>query len=319
MDIILADGIKSDPNNASKYRKGLGLAHMCRQSWRKAIDHPGEYARLEQDDWAYLDIGNAYLGLGNRSQAIKAKTNYMSLARHIGFAHVIEGNYTQAIRLFELAFNDAASNKNAILSYSFMQTVDDMKPLQLFELHRALGLCYEAMGRKEDMTKSLEAAVTCYRDIALKMDEEQERGTLYRHEARALFKVGVVLEKLGKKVEALAMLSRAAILFEKTSLNTDDEIQSSEATEATAAFERHSLPEGQGNTLAPDLKEKYGEMRLRRRLALKYTTDWYCFKQWKPPRQRGGMDWNEVSFTNKFRVSNGDRTFIAPWGFGHGE
>ncbi|KAH6717920.1 hypothetical protein BKA61DRAFT_670343 [Leptodontidium sp. MPI-SDFR-AT-0119] len=292
MDIILADGIKSDPNNASKYRKGLGLAHMCRQSWRKAIDHPGEYARLEQDDWAYLDIGNAYLGLGN---------------------------YTQAIRLFELAFNDAASNKIAILSYSFMQTVDDMKPLQLFELHRALGLCYEAMGRKEDMTKSLEAAVTCYRDIALKMDEEQERGTLYRHEARALFKVGVVLERLGKKVEALAMLSRAAILFEKTSLNTDDEIQSSEATEATAAFERHSLPEGQGNMLAPDLKEKYGEMRLQRRLALKYTTDWHCFKQWKPPRQRGGMDWNEVSFTNKFRVSNGDRTFIAPWGFGHGE
>ncbi|KAG4444253.1 hypothetical protein IFR05_000228 [Cadophora sp. M221] len=326
VDFILADGIESDPDNASKYHKELGLAHMCRRNWKQAIDHLGEYARLEQDDWAYLDIGNGYLGMGNiqtavaaYNQAIKTKTNYMGLARHIGFAHVVEENYTQAIRLFKLALNDAASNKHVNLSHSFMQTVDDMKPLRLFELHRALGLCYEAMGRTEDMTKSLEAAVTYYRDIALQMDEDKDRDTFYRHEARGLFEVGLVLEKLGKKEEALDMLSRAAILFEKTSLNPDDEVQSSEATEATAAIGRLSLQEEQGDTSAPDLKEKYGEMRLQRRLALKYTTDWYCFKQWKPPRQRGGMDWNEVSFTNKFKVSNGDRTFIAPWGFGHGE
>lgn len=326
VDYILGVGIESDPKNAGKYHKELGLAHMCRRNWNEAIEHLGTYARLSEDDWAYLDIGNAYLGLGNVAaaitayhQAIKSKTNYTALSRHVGFAHIVDGNYTQAIKLFKSTLSYLVANPDAGMSHGFMQKVDDVKPFQMFELHRALGLCYEATGRTEDMKKSLQTAVDCYKNTALEMDEEKDRDTLYRHEARALFELGLVQEKLGKVEEAFTLISRAVVLFEKTTLNTDDEVQSSEASEAAAAWERLSSPEDQEGKPLPDLKEKFGEMRLQRRLALKYTTDWYSFKHWEPPRQRGGMDWNRVSFTNKFKICNGDRTFIAPWGFGHGE
>ncbi|KAK0122095.1 hypothetical protein ONS95_010357 [Cadophora gregata] len=243
----------------------------------------------------------------------------MSLARHVGFAHVVEGNYTQAVSLFKLAINDAASHKGTRPSLSCMQKVDNAQALRLFELQRAFGLCYEAMGRAEDMTKSFEAAVACYKDTALEMDEEKDRDTFYRHEARALFEVGLVVENFGQKEEPLAMLSRAVELFEKASFDTDVDVQSSEAAEAAEAVQRLSITGDSSAKSTPDLKEKSGEMRPQRRISLKYTTDWYCFKQWESPRKKCGRDWNQVSFTNKFKIRNGDRTFIAPWGFGHGE
>ncbi|KAK0127568.1 hypothetical protein ONS96_007099 [Cadophora gregata f. sp. sojae] len=82
VDFILGVGIESDPSNAAEYHKELGYAHMCRRNWMEAIDQIGTFARLTQDDWAYLDIGNAYLGPGNvqaaiasYNQAIKSKTS----------------------------------------------------------------------------------------------------------------------------------------------------------------------------------------------------------------------------------------------------
>jgi hypothetical protein len=95
-------------------------------------------------------------------------------------------------------------------------------------------------------------------------------------------------------------------------------VQKSEATEAAAALARVTSKETKDGPI-PDLKEKIGEMRLQRRLALQYTTDWYCFQHWKPSRQKGAMNSGKVSYVNKFKTNNGERTYIMPWGFGHGE
>jgi len=106
-------------------------------------------------------------------------------------------------------------------------------------------------------------------------------------------------------------------LFEKTTMEGDDELQLSEAEEAAAALARVTNNDGDEVDQSPDLKETLGSMRLQRRLALPYTTDWYSFQGWKPPRRRGAREWNEVSFVNKFRITVGDRTVIMPWGLGH--
>jgi hypothetical protein len=57
----------------------------------------------------------------------------------------------------------------------------------------------------------------------------------------------------------------------------DDELQQSEAEEAAAALARVSKADNADEVVQlPDLKEMLGSMRLQRRLAPPYTTDWYC-------------------------------------------
>ena len=323
VEYMLDLGPKIDPTNAHQYYKEKGYMHMCRRQWKEAIEKFGEYARLTEDNSIYSDIGNAYLGLGETSLALTAyqqaaqDPSNMWLARTVAKVHIVDENYTQAIWIFKTTLCGLAQDPEEGHP-SMFQTFDDVGPQRLFECHRNLALCYEAVDREDDMKAELEAAVESYQSVALKLDEKNDRETVFRHEARALFEVALVLEKLGRKEEAEPLLSRAVELFEKTTLDTDDEIQESEATEAVAALARVTSKEGEDGTI-PDLKEKIGEMRLQRRLALQYTTDWYCFQHWKPPRQRGGMQWNRVSYVNKFKIFNGDRTYIMPWGFGHGE
>jgi tetratricopeptide (TPR) repeat protein len=241
----------------------------------------------------------------------------MWLAKTVANAHIIDGNYTQAIRIYKSALSDLAATPEKTRP-SLFPDFDDIGSQRLFECHRNLALCFEAVDREDDMKAELEAAIGCYQEIALKLDEKKDRGTVFRHEARTLFEVALVAEKLGREAEAEPLLSRAIELFEKTTLDTDDEVQKSEDSEAAAALVRVTSKETTDGQI-PDLKEKMGEMRLQRRLALQYTTDWYCFQHWKPPRQRGGMNWNKVSYVNKLKMSNGERTFIMRWGFGHGE
>jgi len=100
-------------------------------------------------------------------------------------------------------------------------------------------------------------------------------------------------------------------------MENDDEVQESEQTEAEEALSRVSQPVQDPPAEIPDLKESIGGMRVQRRIALKYTTDWYVYQDWVPPRRRGAREWNRVTFVNKFKICNGDRTFIAPWGPGH--
>ena len=57
----------------------------------------------------------------------------------------------------------------------------------------------------------------------------------------------------------------------------DDELQQSEAEEAAAALARVSKADNADEVVQlPDSKETLGSMRLQRRLAPPYTTDWYC-------------------------------------------
>lgn len=322
VEYMLDLGPKIDPTNAHKYYHEKGLMHMCRRQWKEAVEKLGEYARLTENNSIYEHIGNAYLGLGETSLALAAYQQASDdpsnswLAGTVADVHIIDGNYTQAIRIFKSAQNGVAARTEKS-SPSLFQNFDDVGPQLRFECHRNLGLCYEAVDREDDMKAELEAAIECYKDTALKLDEKKDR-TIFRHEARALFEVALVLEKLGRKQEAEPLLLRAVELFEITTLDTDDEVQESEAKEAAAALSRVTSKDSEPGPI-PDLKEKIGEMRLQRRLALKYTTDWYCFQHWKPPRKRGGMSWGKVSYVNKFKINNGERTYIMPWGFGHGE
>jgi hypothetical protein len=141
---------------------------------------------------------------------------------------------------------------------------------------------------------------------------------VYRHTARSLFRIGLVEEKLDRIGDSKESLERAVFLFEKTSMESDDDIQQSEADEARAALGRVAMDaDGKRTGSIPDMKETVGSMRLQRRLALPYTTDWYCVQSWETPRYRGAREWNQVSFVNKFVITAGHITFVFPWGFGH--
>jgi len=53
-----------------------------------------------------------------------------------------------------------------------------------------------------------------------------------------------------------------------------------EAEQAAAVLARVSKGEGEEVEPLPDLKESLWSMRLLMRLALPYTTDWYCAQSW---------------------------------------
>lgn len=321
---VLEIGIKEDPINASEYQEELGYLYMCRRLWKEAIEQFEAYYQATNKDWIYVDIGDAYLGLGETSKAMAAyqiltegNVSFRFLSRTVGYVHMLDRQYAQAVRLFKSALREFAEGRDEETSNSLARKVDYVKPLGLFELHRNLALCYEAMGRPEDMQASLEAAVEAYRPILLEIDEDRGREIIYRQEARGFFEIGLVYEKLGIKDDAKVFLSRAVILFEKTTMEGDDEVQQSEQTEAVEALSRVSQLDQDPPAQIPDMKESIGSMRLQRRIALKHTTDWYVYQDWVPPRRRGAREWNSVSFVNKLKICNGDRTYIFPWGPGH--
>ncbi len=99
---------------------------------------------------------------------------------------------------------------------------------------------------------------------------DKDRDLVYRYHARSWFHIGLVSEKLRRKEDA------------KTSMEGDDEIQTSEAEEAAAVLARVSKGAREEVEPLPDLKESLGSMRLQMRLALPYTTDWYCAQTWGP-------------------------------------
>lgn len=319
--VVLTNGAIEDPDNANKYYRQLGEAYMCQRKWKEALVEFEKYAEKAEDKWVYEDIGHAYLGLGETAKSLAAyemafaESSVVAQARSVGYVHIIDGNYPQAIRLFKAALSRLASEDH--VGFNFGQA-DDSNEQRSFHLHLQLGLCYEATSRPDDMKRHLEAAVSALKPIAMKMDEDKERELVYRHEARSLFHIGLVQEKLGLREHAKESLDRAVFLFEKTSMEGDDELQQSEAEEAAAALARVSKVDSEDEIAQlPDLKETLQSMRLQRRLVLPYTTDWYCSQSWMPPKYRGAREWNKVIFVNKFKITAGDRTFIMPWGLGH--
>src|SRR5580700_7361345 len=173
-----------------------------------------------------------YLGLGETSKAMtayqiatKGTETFEFLSRTIGYVHILDRQYAQAIRLFKCALREFAEGRDGVMSHGFGQAVDDVKPLRLFELHRDLALCYEATGRPEDMRVSLQAAVEAYRPTLLEIDRDKDREIIYRHHARGFFEIGLVHEKLSRKDDAKELLSRVVTLFEMTTIEGDDEVQ----------------------------------------------------------------------------------------------
>jgi hypothetical protein len=110
---------------------------------------------------------------------------------------IIDGNYTQAIPIYKSALSHLAATPEKTRP-SMFQTFDNVGPQRLFKCHRNLALCFEAVDREDDKKTELEAAIECYQEIALKIDEKKDRETVFRHEARALFEVALVVEKLGR-------------------------------------------------------------------------------------------------------------------------
>ena len=194
---------------------------------------------------------------------------------------------------------------------------DDSPEQRLFRLHLQLALCYEATGKAEEAREHFEKAVGALKPITIDIDQDKARALVYRYHGRSWFHIGLVEEKLGRREDATVSLERAVFLFDKTTMEMDDETQTSEAEEAAAALARVTSKSGVAAKPVPDLKESLGSMRLQRRLALPYTTDWYCSQSWEPPRRRGWKEWNEVLFVNKFVLHQGDRIVVAPFGPGH--
>jgi tetratricopeptide (TPR) repeat protein len=319
--VVLGQGAIEDPENANLYYKQLGKSYMCQRKWKEALDQFQKYSLSSNDKWIYENIGDAYLGLGDTAQSLDAyklvfsDSMVVGRARTMGYVYIIDGSYNKAIRTFEAALKslktDSAKGGGAGAAFG---AVSDASQQREFRFHLQLGLCYEAIGNEEKMKENLENAIGILKPVAKEMDSDEDRELVYRHEARTLFHLGLVEEKLGETDAAKETLKRAVDLFEKTSLKEDDELQTSEAMEANDAMERLDA----GSTAVPDLKESIGSMRLQRRLAIPHTTDWFCVQTWKEEqRMRGAKSWNEVSFTNKFQIREGDRSFIFPWGFGH--
>ncbi|KAK3391181.1 hypothetical protein B0H63DRAFT_508378 [Podospora didyma] len=326
VSVVLEQGAKDDPENAAEYHRALGNAYMCQRKWKEALEQFERHAELKDSRWIYHDIGHAYLGLGETAKALMAykaavlEARASTKALTMGYVHIIDGEYGKAMRLFKRALSQLASGEEeAHMPINFVQE-DDSGQQQLFQLHLQLALCCEATGKLEDMRENLEKAVDDLKPMTLKADADKDRELVYRHHARALFHIGLVEEKLGRKEDARETLTRAVFLLEKTTMEGDDETQKSEEDEAIAALRRAADGAdkvGGSTDQPPDLKETKGCMRLQRRLTLPYTTDWYCAQSWQPPRRRGWEEWNEVDFTNKFVLCQGDRTVVVPWGFGH--
>lgn len=321
--VVLEKGAVEDPDNAPEYFKQLGKAYMCQRLWKEALEQFEKYAEKKDNKWIYEDIGHAYLGLGETAKALTAYKAAVSEARPLakaltlGYVYIIDGDYIRAIRLFKMAITQLASKEDPGRQLIDFGQVDDSNEQCLFQLHLQLSLCYEATGQMEEMKENLEKAVEALKPATTKIDQDKDQNLVYRHYARSWFHIGLVEEKLGRKEDAKTSLERAVFLFEKTSMEGDNEIQTSEAEEAAAALARVSKGEEEEAEPLPDLKESLESMRLQRRLALPYTTDWYCAQTWEPPRRRGFKEWNRVSFVNKFVICQGDRTFVLPWGFGH--
>lgn len=319
--VMLTQGATEDPDNAHVYHRQLGKTYMCQRRWRDALQQFDKVAELSDNKWVYEDIGNAYLGLGETSQARTAYRAAVSEALSstkaltLGCVYMLEGAYAKAARLFTRAIDELDQEDASGPGGFHLGQTDDSAEQRRFRLHLQLALCLEATGKTEEATENFASAVDALKPVTLREDADKERNLVYRHHARSLFHIGLVEEKLGRREDAKVTLERAVFLFEKTTMEGDDEIQTSEAEEAAATLERVSGDEVGGP--APDLKETIGSMRLARRLALPYTTDWYCAQKWQPPRRRGWKEWNEVRFVNKFTVHQGDRIVIVPWGYGH--
>ncbi|KAJ9132244.1 Tetratricopeptide-like helical [Pleurostoma richardsiae] len=322
--VILNQGAIEDPDHAAEYYKELGEAFMCQRLWKEALEQFEKYTEKTDNKWIYEDIGAAYLGLGDTERSLSAyevafsQEQLVSRALSIGYVHVIKGDFAKAIRLFKAAITRISSKDYQEAAPFSLGQVDDARQQRIFDLHVQLALCYEATNRQGDMLQQLEVAVGALKPIILETDKDKDREMVYRHTARSLFRIGLVEEKLDRIGDSKESLERAVFLFEKTSMESDDDIQQSEADEARAALGRVAMDaDGKRTGSIPDMKETVGSMRLQRRLALPYTTDWYCVQSWEPPRHRGAREWNQVSFVNKFVITAGQRTFVFPWGFGH--
>jgi tetratricopeptide (TPR) repeat protein len=163
---VLTKGAVEDPDNATEYYKQLGEAYMCQRKWKEALVEFEKYAEKAEDKWVYKDIGHGYLGLGETAKSLAAhemaflESTAASRAGSMGYVHITDGNYTQAIRLFEAALSQLASKDyKEPDGFNFGQ-VDDSKEQRSFQLHLQLGLCYEATSRPDDMKRHLEAAVS---------------------------------------------------------------------------------------------------------------------------------------------------------------
>jgi tetratricopeptide (TPR) repeat protein len=319
--VILGQGAIEDPDNAVEYYEDLGKAYMAQRQWAKALEQFEKAAEKMDTKWIYRDIGHAYLGLGELDKALTAyemvyaEATPVTRALTIGYVLVLKQDYALAASLFKSALNQLASGDAGPSSFCLGE-VNDGEAQEEFRLNVQLALCYEALDRSEDAKPHLEQAVACLKPFVEEADKNKDRDLVYRHDARTYFHIGLAEERLNRREDAKASLERAIFLFEKTTLEGDDELQTSEAEEAAAALVRLQQEVGAGGKLTT-LLETTDSMSLQRRLALPYTTDWYAAQNWEPPRRRGYEKWNKVSFTNKLICMYGERRVVLPWGFGH--
>ena len=320
---ILTQGPLDEPERAAPYHRALGRAYMCQRRWAEALAQFETAAELVDDKSIFVAVGHACLGLGDTARSLTAYGaafanggDVIKQALTMGYAHVLAGAVAQAASLFRAGIAAALPSAPTATKVGRMLTgdVDDSLGQELFALRLQLGLCCEALGRKAEAGPLLESAVDGMGMYLKALDRDGGRGLVYRHTARTYFHVGLVEEKLGRQADARASLERAVFLFEKTAMEGDDEVQTSEADEATAALARVSRDgaddAGEAVAALPDLREKLGGMRLQRRLALKYITDWYCEVEWEPPRRRGKEVWNRVTFWDKRTRTFGDRRLV---------
>jgi hypothetical protein len=129
------------------------------------------------------------------------------------FVHMINGNYLQDIRLLRAGLT-------YMLSPDWTPGTGGISMVQM----------------PSDFFTYAEILVFAMRHE----DAKNDRGIIYRVQARGYFEIGLLKEKLGLKSEAMASLTRGSEIFEKTTLHKDNEVQKSEQRETLLALARLS-------------------------------------------------------------------------------
>ncbi|KAK6537177.1 hypothetical protein TWF694_011374 [Orbilia ellipsospora] len=288
------------PSTEKRFKSQLALVfmgHGGHESWQKAV--PLLLAAIdaklaENCDREYEDLAICYLGLGEYAKchaAIKAAMgdDYMYSDRTI-LAYIVEGEYQKAIQVLRARL----TRLSGIPGYG----ADPWKASVLLERHMTLGFCYDAVARTTDATASFEAAAKSFEGHADKLHGDIVEGKpgypISRLEARMAHRYGIVLERLGKLIEAKKFYEAAVIVSDLTTFVGDDEILVTEAAEMEQSLNRVTRKlEGDENSGSIDLNsvlEKPGSIQLQRRLCMRVRTNYSAYTEGKKPRYRGYGD-----------------------------
>jgi tetratricopeptide (TPR) repeat protein len=221
----------------SNYQRELATIYLAQgevENWGMVITFLEAVLEAEQGQAqpnVYEDLADCFLGLGDFP---KFHSAISPDANRVALAHIVSGEYQKAIAKLRGRLTYLGNLKN--------WPRNEHDAAHLLDVHRDLGLYYEAVGQEADAQNSFMAAVKCFEKYAEEIKgtilDRKEGHSYHRSNARPLYKYGLMLEKLGGLAEAKEFYYCADFVCHITTFLNDDEVLVDEAREMKEALER---------------------------------------------------------------------------------